>query len=66
MNPKISNWTIKIHCCHVLKTQQIQNSKYLKLLFQDYRYKDNQITHRITQLPAENHSLNHKIRELEV
>jgi hypothetical protein len=60
---KISKWTVKIHCCQVLKTQKIQDNKYLKLLFQDCRYKDNLKILRITQLPAESHSLNHKIRE---
>jgi transposase InsO family protein len=63
---KISKWTVKIHCCQVLKTQKIQNSKYLKPFFQECKSKDNQITHRIAQLLAENHSLNHRIRELEV
>jgi hypothetical protein len=59
-------WTVKIHCCQVLKTQKIHNIKYLKPFFQECKSKENQITHRITQLPAENHSLNHRIRELEV
>jgi hypothetical protein len=66
MIQKISKWVVKILCCPVLKTQKIHDSKYLKLFFQDCKYKDNLKILRITQLPAENHSLNLKIRELEV
>jgi hypothetical protein len=56
MNQKINNWTVKIHCCQVQKTQKIQNNKYLYLFFQDCGYKDDLKILRITQLKANSSS----------
>jgi hypothetical protein len=63
---KIDLWTVKIHCCHFLKTQKIQDRKHISLPFQDYRYKDSLKVLRTTLLQVEIHPMNFKIRELEV
>jgi hypothetical protein len=46
--------------------QKIHDRKYLNLLFQDCRYKDDIKILTITQLQANTHPLKFKIRELEV
>jgi len=46
--------------------QKIHDRKYLNLLFQDCKYKDDLKILRITQLQANTHPLKFKIRELEV
>jgi transposase InsO family protein len=47
---KISIWIVKIHCCHILKTQRIQDINHISLLFKDCMYKDNLKVLRINLL----------------